>query len=160
MKRQLPHFHDLSTWAMYAGGWPILVWRGTVGAGAVLAGRRAALRVAVHPHSSRASPDPWAYGPIVDEGAEAAGNAPVKCGALPARLSLLPPHQRGWKNCGGKMGFTLEKIDVTLRPDLLAAKGIPLGPRGRGGRRLLFGLVTTKRAGQAIAEAREPIARR
>jgi CBS domain-containing protein len=58
------------------------------------------------------------------------------------------------------MGFTLEKIDVTLRPDLLAAKGIRSVPVVEVGARLLFGLVTTKELAAAIAEAQAPIASR
>ena len=52
-----------------------------------------------------------------------------------------------------QMGFTLEKIDVTLRPDLLTAKGIRSVPVVEAGARLLFGLVTTKELAEAVAEA-------
>jgi predicted transcriptional regulator len=50
-----------------------------------------------------------------------------------------------------QMGFTLEKIDVTLRPDLLAAKGIRSVPVVEAGGRFFFGLVTTKELAEAIA---------
>ena len=52
-----------------------------------------------------------------------------------------------------QMGFTLVKIDVTLRPDLVSAKGIRSVPVVEAGARLLFGLVTTKELAEAIAGA-------
>jgi CBS domain-containing protein len=58
------------------------------------------------------------------------------------------------------MGFTLEKIDVTLRPDLVTAKGIRSVPVVETGARLLFGLVTTKELAAAIAGPQGPIAGR
>jgi CBS domain-containing protein len=52
-----------------------------------------------------------------------------------------------------QVGFRLEKIDVTLRPDLLTAKGIRSVPVVEAGARLLFGLLTTKELAEAVAEA-------
>jgi hypothetical protein len=50
-------------------------------------------------------------------------------------------------------GAGLVKIDVTLRPDLLAAKRIRPVPVVEAGARLLFGLVKTKDLAEAIAGA-------
>ncbi len=51
------------------------------------------------------------------------------------------------------LGFELHKIDLTLRPDLLAGKGIRSVPVVEVGGRLLIGLVTSKDLAAAIAEA-------
>jgi len=53
----------------------------------------------------------------------------------------------------GQAGFTLRKIDVTLRPDLLASKGIRSVPVVEIGGKLLVGLVSTKELAAALAEA-------
>jgi glutaredoxin len=92
------------------------------------------------------------YGPIVDEGAEAAGNTPVKVVLYTALgCPFCPLIEQRLEDLRRQMGFTLEKIDVTLRPDLLAAKGIRSVPVVEVGARLLFGLVTTKELAAAIA---------
>ena len=50
-----------------------------------------------------------------------------------------------------EMGFSMEKIDVTLRPELLISKGIRSVPAIETGGRVLFGLVTKKDLAAAIA---------
>jgi thiol-disulfide isomerase/thioredoxin len=50
-------------------------------------------------------------------------------------------------------GFTLEKIDVTLRPDLLSSKGIRSVPAVEVQSQLLVGLVSTKDLATAITQA-------
>jgi hypothetical protein len=47
-------------------------------------------------------------------------------------------------------GFTLHKIDVTLRPDLLMSKGIRSVPAVETGGTVLFGLITKKDLAAAI----------
>jgi predicted DsbA family dithiol-disulfide isomerase len=101
------------------------------------------------------------YGRIVDEAAEAAGNAPAKVVLYTALgCPFCPLMEQRVEDLRKQMGFTLEKIDVTLRPDLLTAKGIRSVPVVEVGARLLFGLVTTKELAAAIAEAQEPTAKR
>ena len=48
------------------------------------------------------------------------------------------------------LGVPFEKIDVTLRPDLLAAKGIRSVPVVEVGGRFLTGLVSTKDLAEAV----------
>jgi len=96
----------------------------------------------------------------VDEGAEAAGNAPVKVVLYTALGCPSAPSSSSAGRTAAADGVHTGEIDVTLRPDLLAAKGIRSVPVVEVGARLLFGLVTTKELAKAIAEAREPIARR
>jgi glutaredoxin len=94
------------------------------------------------------------YGRIVDEGAEATGNVPVKVVLYTALgCPFCPLIEQRLEDLRKQMGFTLEKIDVTLRTDLLAAKGLRSVPVVEAGARLLFGLVTTKELAEAVAEA-------
>jgi hypothetical protein len=50
-----------------------------------------------------------------------------------------------------EMGFSIEKIDVTLRPEILVSRGIRSVPAIDTGGRILFGLVTKKALAAAIA---------
>ena len=147
------------TWAMYAGGLVYLGWRGQwVLALFWLAGVPLFewLYIRKFPGLSRS----MGYGPIVDESAEAAGNAPVKVVLYTALgCPFCPLIEQRLEDLRKQMGFTLEKIDVTLRPDLVTAKGIRSVPVVEAGARLLFGLVTTKDLAAAIAEAQAPIAK-
>jgi len=54
------------------------------------------------------------YGRIVDEGAEATGNAPVKVVLYTRSAVPSVPHRAAAGRLRKQMGFTLEKIDVTL----------------------------------------------
>jgi thiol-disulfide isomerase/thioredoxin len=160
MKKQCHISMIYLTWAMYAGGLVYFGWRGQwVMALVWLAGVPLFewLYIRKFPRLSRS----MGYGPIVDEGAEAAGNAPVKVVLYTALgCPFCPLIEQRLEDLRKQMGFTLEKIDVTLRPDLLAAKGIRSVPVVEAGARLLFGLVTTKELAEAIAAARGPIAKR
>ncbi len=141
------------TWAMYTGGLVYLGWRGRwVLALVWLAGVPLFewLYIRKFPSLSRS----LGYGPIVDQGAGATGSAPVKVVLYTALgCPFCPLIEQRLEDLRKQMGFTLEKIDVTLRPDLLTAKGIRSVPVVEAGARLLFGLVTTKELAQAVAEA-------
>ena len=160
MKQQCHIAMIYLTWAIYAGGLAYFGWRGRwVMALVWLAGVPLFewLYIRKFPSLSRS----MGYGRIVDESAEAAGNAPVKVVLYTALgCPFCPLMEQRVEDLRKQMGFTLEKIDVTLRPDLLTAKGIRSVPVVEAGARLLFGLVTTKELAGAIAEARAPIARR
>jgi thiol-disulfide isomerase/thioredoxin len=160
MKRQCHISMIYLTWAMYAGGLAYLGWRGQwVLALFWLAGVPLVewLYIRKFPSLSRS----MGYGPIVDEGAEAAGNTPVKVVLYTALgCPFCPLIEQRLEDLRRQMGFTLEKIDVTLRPDLVTAKGIRSVPVVETGARLLFGLVTTKELAAAIAGPQGPIAGR
>jgi thiol-disulfide isomerase/thioredoxin len=138
---------------MYTGGLVYLGWRGRwVLALVWLAGVPLFewLYIRKFPSLSRS----LGYGPIVDQGAGATGSAPVKVVLYTALgCPFCPLIEQRLEDLRKQMGFTLEKIDVTLRPDLLTAKGIRSVPVVEAGARLLFGLVTTKELAQAVAEA-------
>ena len=160
MKQQCHISMIYLTWAVYAGGLAYFGWRGRwVLALVWLAGVPLFewWYIRKFPSLSR----PMGYGRIVDQGAQPAGNAPVKVVLYTALgCPFCPLIEHRLEDLRKQMGFTLEKIDVTLRPDLVTAKGIRSVPVVEAGARLLFGLVTTKELAGAIAEAQGPIARR
>jgi thiol-disulfide isomerase/thioredoxin len=91
------------------------------------------------------------YGRIVDQPATtvAASKAEVTfytalgCPFCPLMEQRLDELQK-------ESGFTLHKIDVTLRPDLLMSKGIRSVPAIETGGKVLFGLITKKDLAAAI----------
>ena len=153
MKQQCHISMIYLTWAMYTGGLVYLGWRGRwVLALVWLAGVPLFewLYIRKFPSLSRS----LGYGPIVDQGAGATGSAPVKVVLYTALgCPFCPLIEQRLEDLRKQMGFTLEKIDVTLRPDLLTAKGIRSVPVVEAGARLLFGLGTTKELAEAITEA-------
>ena len=153
MKQQCHISMIYLTWAMYAAGLVYFGWRGQWAMAVFwLAGVPLFewLCIRKFPTLSRS----MGYGPIVDEAPQAAGNAPVKVVFYSALgCPFCPLMERRVEDLRKQMGFTLVKIDVTLRPDLLAAKGIRSVPVVEAGARLLFGLATTKELAEAIAEA-------
>ena len=153
MKQQCHISMIYLTWAMYAGGLVYLGWGGQwVMALVWLAGVPLVEWFYFRKFASLSRS--MGYGRIVDEGAEATGNAPVKVVLYTALgCPFCPLIERRLEDLRKQMGFTLEKIDVTLRPDLLTAKGIRSVPVVEAGARLLFGLVTTKELAEAITEA-------
>jgi glutaredoxin len=104
---------------------------------------------------------PWmGYGEIGDEPAAAASHAPMAvtlytalgcpfCPVMEQRLAIL----------GREMGFELRKIDVTIKPALLAAKGIRSVPVVEIGGTLLVGAVTTRQLAEAIGENQMEVTR-
>jgi glutaredoxin len=93
------------------------------------------------------------YGPIADEAAQPSAPAPVTVTLYTALgCPFCPLVEQRLEELRKQIGFTLEKIDVTLRPDLLAAKGIRSVPVVEANGKLLAGLVTTKELPAAIGE--------
>jgi glutaredoxin len=98
------------------------------------------------------------YGKITDEPAAAGAPSPAKvtlytalgCPFCPLIAQRLADLQK-------TMGFSLETIDVTLRPDLLSSKGIRSVPVVEVNGRFLFGLVSTKELAEAIASVSSPV---
>lgn len=93
------------------------------------------------------------YGPITDrsagEGMPPAGSAVRLYTAL--GCPFCPLIEERLKRLQKTMGFRLEEIDVTLRPDLLASKGIRSVPVVEVNGRFLTGLVSTHDLAEAIA---------
>jgi len=94
------------------------------------------------------------YGNIADESPSAPVIAPVDVTLYTALgCPFCPLIEQRLEGLRGQAGFTLRKIDVTLRPDLLASKGIRSVPVVEIGGKLLVGLVSTKELAAALAEA-------
>lgn len=141
------------SWALYAGGIVFLAMRGLWELALVWLVATPLIQwlyIRVFPSISPL----MGYGRIADESGEAPASAPVKVTLYTALgCPFCPLIEQRLEDLRKQMGFTLEKTDVTLRPDLLAAKGIRSVPVVEAGGRLLIGLVTTKELAAAIAEA-------
>jgi glutaredoxin len=150
MKQQCHIAMIYLSWLVYLGGLAGAAWYGRWGLAAfwlVAAPVTQWLYIRKFPSMSAA----MGYGPIQDEPATPAGSTPVKvtlytalgcpfCPLIAERLATLR----------NEMQFTLETVDVTLRPDLLASKGIRSVPVVEVNGRFLFGLVSTKELSAAI----------
>lgn len=138
------------SWLVYLGGLAGAAWHGRWVLAAfwlVAAPLAQWLYIRKFPSMSTA----MGYGPIADEPATLAGKSPVKvtlytalgcpfCPLIAERLATLR----------NEIQFTLDTVDVTLRPDLLASKGIRSVPVVEVNGRFLFGLVSTKELSAAI----------
>ena len=153
MKQQCYMAMIYFSWALFAGGIVFLDWRGLWPLALVwLVGTPLIQWLYIRKFPSL-SPL-MGYGRITDESGKAPGSAPVKVTLYTALgCPFCPLIERRLEDLRKQMGFTLEKTDVTLRPGLLAAKGIRSVPVVEAGNRLLIGLVTTKELAAAIAAA-------
>lgn len=150
MKQQCHIAMIYLSWLVYLGGLAAAAWYGRWALAAcwlVAAPVAQWLYISKVPRMSAA----MGYGPIRDEAAALAGNAAVKvtlytalgcpfCPLIAARLATLR----------NEMHFDLDMVDVTLRPGLLASKGIRSVPVVEVNGRFLFGLVSTKELSAAI----------
>lgn len=66
---------------------------------------------------------------------------------------FCPLLEQRLENLRGSMEFTLEKIDVTLRPNLLASKGICAVPAVEIHGRILTGMVSSRDLAAAIVQS-------
>jgi len=93
------------------------------------------------------------YGHIIDEPPDAVGPAPVKVTLYTALgCPFCPLIEERLRTLQQAIGFSLERIDVTLRPDLLASKGIRSVPAVEVRGRFFAGLVSTKALAAAITK--------
>jgi thiol-disulfide isomerase/thioredoxin len=91
------------------------------------------------------------YGRIVDQPAPAVTPSQATVTFYTALgCPFCPLMEQRLEELRQQMGFTLHKIDVTLRPDLLLAKGIRSVPAIETGGKVLFGLITRKDLAAAI----------
>ncbi len=94
------------------------------------------------------------YGPIADQPGETVSAARVKVTLYTAiGCPFCPLIERRLRELQRQMGFSLETVDVTLRPDILASKGIRSVPVVETRGRFLTGLVFTKDLAAAIGAA-------
>ncbi len=141
------------SWAVYAGGLAYFAWhaRWAFALGWLLAVPLVQwLYIAKFPALSSF----MGYGRITDEPSQVTRPAPAAVTLYTALgCPFCPLMEERLRELQKSLGFELHKIDVTLRPDLLAGKGIRSVPVVEVGGRLLVGLVTSKDLAAAIAEA-------
>jgi glutaredoxin len=91
------------------------------------------------------------YGRIVDEPAGAAQPVTGRVILYTAlECPFCPLMEQRLEDLRARLGFSLTKVDVTLRPDLLASKGIRSVPAVEIGDRFWTGLVTSKELAEAL----------
>lgn len=145
-----------ASWLVLAAMLAVLVWKGLyAGALAALVCLPLAQWLYIR-HFRRLAP--WmGYGPITDEPAGALLPAAQVNVTLYTALGcpFCPLIEQRLDALRKTMGFQLEKIDVTLKPALLAAKGIRSVPVVEVGDRHLIGLVSTRELEEAIRHRAE-----
>ena len=158
MKQQCHISMIYLSWAVYLGGFATAAWYGNwpiAAAWLIVTPLIQWLYIRKFPRLSTS----MGYGEISDE--PAAENPPA---AATVRLytalgcPFCPLIEQRLEKLQHEAGFTLEKIDVTVRPDLLASKGIRSVPVVEVGGECLFGLVSTKQLADAIAHSATPAA--
>jgi len=140
------------SWGVYLGGFAAAVWySGWIAGPAWLVGAPVAqwLYIRKFPSLSAA----MGYGRIADEPAGPVARAAGKVTLYTALgCPFCPLIEQRLESLQRIMNFSMEKIDVTLRPDLLASKGIRSVPAVEVSGRFLFGLTSSKDLAAAIAE--------
>jgi len=92
------------------------------------------------------------YGSVADETAPAPRTAPVNVTLYTAvGCPFCPIIEQRLESLKATMGFTLTKIDVTMRPDILAAKKIKGVPVVEVGGILRTGNLTSRELAETIA---------
>jgi glutaredoxin len=94
------------------------------------------------------------YGRITDEPAEALQPHSAHVRLYTALgCPFCPLMEQRLEELRGRLGFTLQKVDVTLRPDILAEKGIRSVPAIEIGGRFYTGMVSSKEVAEAVGAA-------
>jgi thiol-disulfide isomerase/thioredoxin len=153
MKQQCHISMIYLSWAVYLGGLAAAVWYAQwVFAAAWLVAAPVIQWLYIRKFPSLSAG--MGYGRIIDEPAGTVAAKPVKVTVYTALgCPFCPLIEQRLESLQKTMNFSLEKVDVTLRPDLLTSKGIrsvPVVEVPPG--RYLFGLVSTKDLADAIAQ--------
>jgi len=150
MKQQCPIVNVYLSWIVYAGGLMVAIWRGWWAAGLGLLLGGPLLMWWYMRNFSRFSAA-MGYGRIVDDPSNAVEPRPGRVTLYKALgCPFCPLMEQRLEELKARLGFTLEKIDVTLRPDLLASKGIRSVPAVEIGARFFTGMVTSKELVEAL----------
>jgi glutaredoxin len=151
MKQQCHISTIYFSWIVYAGGLIYAAWRSSwlLALGWVIAAPVCQwLYIRYFPKFSKA----MGYGPIVDAPAGKVEAAPVTVTLYTALgCPFCPLIEQRLEELQARLGFSLDKTDVTLRPDLLASKGIRSVPAVEIGDQFFTGLVTSRELAEAIA---------
>ena len=152
MKQQCHISMIYLSWAVYLGGLAASAWYSQWALGAVLLVAAPVIQwlyIRKFPSLSAG----MGYGRITDQPAGTVARAPVKVILYTALgCPFCPLIEQRLESLQKAMNFSLEKVDVTLRPDLLASKGIRSIPVVEVQGQFLFGLVSTRDLAAAIAQ--------
>lgn len=150
MKQQCHMSMIYFTWVFYLGGLAYLLWR-------AMWPMTIAWLVCIplfewlYIRQFRGLSQFLGYGRIVDQPAAAAASSQADVTFYTALgCPFCPLMEQRLDELQQESGFTLHKIDVTLRPDLLMSKGIRSVPAIETGGKVLFGLITKKDLAAAI----------
>ena len=153
MKQQCHISMIYLSWAVYLGGLAALAWHSYWAFGAIWLVAVPAVQwlyIRKFPSLSTA----MGYGRIADQPAALVASAPMKVTLYTALgCPFCPLIEQRLDSLQKAMNFSLEKIDVTLRPDLLASKGIRSIPVVEIQGRYLAGLASTRDLAAAIAQS-------
>jgi len=138
------------SWAVYVGGLMVVLWRGYLLFALIWLVAAPLCQWIYVRHFPRFSAA-LGYGPIADEAAgESTGKAADVVLYTALGCPFCPLIEQRLENLRAQLGFSLRKVDVTLRPDLLTAKGIRSVPAVEIGGQFLTGLATTQALAAAI----------
>ncbi len=150
MRQQCHLAFIYASWLIYLGGLGWLLWRGHY----LVALCWLILTPLVQWGYMRVFPSIsslMGYGRVDDQQPPAVTQAPVSVILYTALgCPFCPLIEQRLEALRQSMGFRLEKIDVTLRPELVASKGIRSVPVVEVGERLLTGLATTSQLAALI----------
>jgi len=161
MKQQCHVSTVYLSWIVYGGGLIAAAWLGAwaFAAAWLIAGPVFQwLYIRNFPKFSAA----MGYGRIEDEPAGSEHAAPAQIILYTALgCPFCPVMDQRLEDLRARLGFSLTKVDVTLRPDLLASKNIRSVPAVEIGDRIFTGLVTSKQlaealVGRAVSPAQRP----
>lgn len=151
MKPQRCHIASVYlTWAIYAAGLAFFVWRGSVILALVWLVSIPAYEWAYirgFPRISRY----LGYGRVDDQQASGVSRVATTVTLYTALgCPFCPLVEQRLEALRNEMGFSLAKQDVTLRPDLVASKGIRAVPVVEAEERRLIGNATTRQLAELI----------
>jgi hypothetical protein len=141
------------SWAVYLGGLAWFLWqRQWIVAAFILVA--APLLQGFYVRKFPAFSSAMGYGPITDQPASPA-QPPAAAVVVTLYTALgcpfCPLMEQRLESLRATLGFTLRKIDVTLRPDLLSSRRILSVPAVEIGNKVFTGLVTTQELAAAVA---------
>lgn len=150
------------SWAVYLGGLAWLIWeRQWITAAFWLVA--VLLLQGFYVRKFPAFSSAMGYGPITDQPAPSLLRPPAPSVVVTLYTALgcpfCPLMEQRLEALRTTLGFTLRKVDVTLRPDLLSARRILSVPAIEIGGRILTGLVSSEEIAAAIVVPGVPAAR-
>jgi len=153
MKQQCPMAFIYMSWAILVGGLAYFFVRGdyvSVLAWVIVGPLAMGAYIRFFPAISRYI----GYGSVDDQPAQEVGPAPVKVMLYTALgCPFCPVVEHRLVKLQAEMGFDLEKVDVTLKPDLLIAKGIRAVPVVEVGEQQIVGHATSSQLATLIRDS-------